>query len=310
MSGVDRKIFRFGIFEVDPGSGELRKAGSRLRLQGQPFQVLLMLLERPGDVITREEIRAKLWPSDTFVDFDHSLNTIINKIRDVLSDSAANPRFVETLAKRGYRFLVPVDSVAGRSGGGGEGAAVADSFLSSPPSIFRLTQQEELPVVSDGYVCGLFLLIQMMYLAFYIVVLARLPAVQDLLERMFSGNPGLTVAVILLASIGIPIRLLSVLRRVVLDYRSEAQVSQAFSRIVRSRRDMGALAVLANPANRSRLGLGHYRSSGLRPIWAADARFDAQKEQSGPKSGEISHVAFSLPRPLGVVYLGRALSTT
>jgi DNA-binding winged helix-turn-helix (wHTH) protein len=207
MSGVDRKIFRFGIFEVDPGSGELRKAGSRLRLQGQPFQVLLMLLERPGDVITREEIRAKLWPSDTFVDFDHSLNTIINKIRDVLSDSAANPRFVETLAKRGYRFLVPVDSVAGRSGGGGEGAAVADSFLSSPPSIFRLTQQEELPVVSDGYVCGLFLLIQMMYLAFYIVVLARLPAVQDLLERMFSGNPGLTVAVILLASIGIPIRL-------------------------------------------------------------------------------------------------------
>lgn len=207
MSGLDKKIFRFGVFEVDAGSGELRKAGSRLRLQGQPFQVLLLLLERPGDVITREEIRAKLWPSDTFVDFDHSLNTIINKIRDALSDSAANPRFVETLAKRGYRFLVPVDSVAGRSGDGSEGASVADPPLPSSPSIFQLTQREDLPVVPDGYVRGLFLLIQTMYLVFYIVVLARLPAVQDLLERVFGGYPGLTAAVILSASIGIPIRL-------------------------------------------------------------------------------------------------------
>jgi cholera toxin transcriptional activator len=207
MNRVDKKVFRFGVFEADSGSGELRKAGARLRLQGQPFQVLLLLLERPGDVITREEIRAKLWPSDTFVDFDHSLNTIINKIRDALSDSAANPRFVETLAKRGYRFLVPVDSLAEHSGPS-EKMTVPDTTVAvSSPSIFRLTRSEDLPAVPDGHVRGLFLLIQTMYLVFYIVVLARLPAVQDLLERMFGGLPSLTAAVILAASIGIPVRL-------------------------------------------------------------------------------------------------------
>lgn len=208
MNRVDKKVFRFGVFEADSGSGELRKAGARLRLQGQPFQVLLLLLERPGDVITREEIRAKLWPSDTFVDFDHSLNTIINKIRDALSDSAANPRFVETLAKRGYRFLVPVHSGAARSEGPSEKTTVSDMALAAPsPSVFHLTRSEDLPAVPDGYVRGLFLLIQTMYLVFYIVVLARLPAVQDLLERMFGGHPSLTAAVILAASIGIPVRL-------------------------------------------------------------------------------------------------------
>src|ERR1700691_3300207 len=109
MSGVKKRIFRFGVFEADANTGELRKAGLRLRLQEQPFQVLMLLLERPGEAITRDEIRQRLWPSDTFVDFDHSLNTNINKIREALNDSAANPRFIETLAKRGYRFLVPVD---------------------------------------------------------------------------------------------------------------------------------------------------------------------------------------------------------
>src|ERR1700683_1918300 len=104
------RVVRFGVFEVDLAAGELRKSGRRIRLQEQPFQILALLLERPGEVVTREEVRQKLWPADTFVDFDHSLNTIINKIRDALGDSAANPRFVETLAKRGYRFLVPVES--------------------------------------------------------------------------------------------------------------------------------------------------------------------------------------------------------
>ena len=89
-------IFRFGAYEADPGSGELRKSGVRLRVQEQPFQVLLVLLERPSEVVTREELRQKLWPADTFVDFDHSLNTVINKLREALSDSAANPRFIET----------------------------------------------------------------------------------------------------------------------------------------------------------------------------------------------------------------------
>jgi len=102
------KIIRFGTYEADVRSGELRKHGIRLRLQEQPFQVLCMLLERPGELVTREELRQRLWPADTFVDFDHGLNTAMNKLRDVLGDSAANPKFVETLAKRGYRFVGPL----------------------------------------------------------------------------------------------------------------------------------------------------------------------------------------------------------
>jgi len=105
------KIFHFGVFEADPGSGELRKSGVRLRLPEQPFQGFLLLVERPGEVVSREELRQKLWPADTFVDFDHSLNTIINKLREMLGDSASSPRFVETLANRGYRFLPAVEVV-------------------------------------------------------------------------------------------------------------------------------------------------------------------------------------------------------
>src|ERR1700686_3373699 len=104
-------FFRFGVYEADPGSGELRKSGVRLRVQEQPFQVLLTLLRRPSEVVTREELRQQLWPEDTFVDFDHSLNTVINKLREALSDSAANPRFIETLSRRGYRFVAPVEFV-------------------------------------------------------------------------------------------------------------------------------------------------------------------------------------------------------
>jgi TolB-like protein/DNA-binding winged helix-turn-helix (wHTH) protein/Flp pilus assembly protein TadD len=98
----------FGVFELDLRAGELRKHGMRVRLQEQPFQVLTMLLERPGEVVTREELQKKLWSADTFVDFDHGLNKAINKIREALSDSAESPRFVETVARRGYRFLAEV----------------------------------------------------------------------------------------------------------------------------------------------------------------------------------------------------------
>src|SRR5271165_4143896 len=106
------RVARFGVFELDLNAGELRKGGVKLRLQGQPYQVLTMLLERAGDVVTREELRQKLWPSDTFVDFDHSLNTAINKVREALGDSASSPRYVETLARRGYRFIAPVQGDA------------------------------------------------------------------------------------------------------------------------------------------------------------------------------------------------------
>ena len=101
---------RFGNFEVDLRSGELRKAGMKVKLSGQPFQVLTILLERHGDVVTREELQKRLWP-DTFVDVDHNLNASITKIREALGDSAESPRFVETLPRRGYRFLVPVNDI-------------------------------------------------------------------------------------------------------------------------------------------------------------------------------------------------------
>ena len=100
--------FRFGLFEADQESGELRKSGVRVRLQAQPFRVLICLLERPGEVVSRDEIQQRLWGTDTIVDFDHSLGTAINKLREALGDSAENPRFIETLARRGYRFIAPV----------------------------------------------------------------------------------------------------------------------------------------------------------------------------------------------------------
>jgi DNA-binding winged helix-turn-helix (wHTH) protein len=105
---------RFAVFEVDLRAGELTKRGLRIRLQGQPFQVLAMLLEKPGELVTREELCEKLW-GQTVVDFDHGLNKAINKIREALGDSAENPRFVETVARRGYRSLAdvtPIDTAA------------------------------------------------------------------------------------------------------------------------------------------------------------------------------------------------------
>src|SRR5262249_2265166 len=103
-----RRRLRFGVFELDLRAGELRKHGLRVRLQEQPFQVLATLLQSHGEVVTREELQKKLWPADTFVDFDPGLNKAGNKIREALSGSAASPRFVETVARRGYRFLAEV----------------------------------------------------------------------------------------------------------------------------------------------------------------------------------------------------------
>src|ERR1700732_5567206 len=112
VTGAKRegRILRFGIFELDSDSGELRKEGrAQPRLRDQALQILLMLLERPRDLVTREELRNLLWSSDTFVDFDHGLNTAINQLRSALGDSAANPRFIQTVPRRGYRFIAPVE---------------------------------------------------------------------------------------------------------------------------------------------------------------------------------------------------------
>src|SRR5216110_779725 len=104
-------ILRFGVFEVDVRAGEVHKQGARIKLQERPFHVLTVLLQRPGEVVTREELRSQNWPADTFVDFDNSLNTAINKLREALGDSADNPRFIETLPRRGYRLLAGMDEL-------------------------------------------------------------------------------------------------------------------------------------------------------------------------------------------------------
>jgi DNA-binding winged helix-turn-helix (wHTH) protein/tetratricopeptide (TPR) repeat protein/TolB-like protein len=110
-SNPGSRILRFGVFEVDLRSSELRKHGTRIGLQDQPFKILALLIEQPGEIITRNELRQKLWPADTFVNFDRSLNKAINKVRTVLGDSAESPRFVETVPRHGYRFIAPVEGV-------------------------------------------------------------------------------------------------------------------------------------------------------------------------------------------------------
>ena len=100
VSSAPRPI-RFGVFEADLQAEELRKNGAKVKLEGQPFQILALLLERPGHVVTREEVKQKLWPTNTFVDFEHSINAAVNRLRDALDDSAETPRFIETLPRRG-----------------------------------------------------------------------------------------------------------------------------------------------------------------------------------------------------------------
>src|ERR1700758_2348937 len=118
-------ILRFATFEADLRAGELRKQGKRIKIQEQPFHVLTFLLQRPGEVVTREELRNQNWPPDTFVDFDNSLNTAINKLREALGDSADNPRFIETLPRRGYRFIAPVIRTDGMRSGAAIGVGAA-----------------------------------------------------------------------------------------------------------------------------------------------------------------------------------------
>src|SRR5580698_673466 len=118
---------RFGVFEIDFVSGELRKRGVKIKLHEQPFKVLAMLVERPGEIITREELREKLWPADTFVDWDLGLNSAVMKLRAALGDSAENPRFVETLPRRGYRWIIPVEPIGAPQDENELGSSSADS---------------------------------------------------------------------------------------------------------------------------------------------------------------------------------------
>ncbi len=135
---------------MDVRSGELRKQGVKIKLQEQPFHVLSVLLERPGEVVTREELRSQNWPADTFVDFDNSLNTAINKLREALGDSADNPRFIETLPRRGYRFIAPVIGVDGTTRGTATGVNVA-----APPRSRKIVVTVAVAVLAAGIAGGL-----------------------------------------------------------------------------------------------------------------------------------------------------------
>jgi len=220
-SNSQARLFRFGMFELDSVTGELRKDGkSRPRIRDQALQILIMLLEKSDDVVSRDELRERLWPADTFVDFDHGLNTAINQVRTALGDSAANPKFIQTLPRRGYRFIGPVQIVAGQNAAASVGAENRDKIIEGPgqrtevlTSAARemrtsiLSDQRDLPVVRKESVRILFSLIQLMYLIFYIIFLVRLSFAEAVLNDW--GRYGFTVFVVLVvaAAIGIPVRL-------------------------------------------------------------------------------------------------------
>jgi cholera toxin transcriptional activator len=219
--------YRFGVFEADEETGELRRQGVRLRLNAQPFQVLLMLLDRPGALVTREEISRELWPEGTFVDYDHGVNSSVNRIREALGDTAGSPRFIETLARRGYRFIAPVERIAGSeilvapgrpdasTGKTAEIAPPVDPPL-APPN-FNLAEpkgkggfgilstEEELPKSSRAVVQTLYILFQLMYLGFYVGALANLAEIEDLLSPLPHAAAAYG-AVLVTAAILIPVR--------------------------------------------------------------------------------------------------------
>lgn len=198
QSSSPPQLFRFGVFEIDLAAGELRKNGAKVRLQEQPFQVLALLLERRGEVVPREELRKRLWPADTFVDFDHSLNTAVNKIREALGDSASSPRFVETVARRGYRFLGPVESVV----------LVGELPTSKSAGTSPLHANLDVPLPDRRVTRGLFLLIQVMYLVFYLEALFHLQAIEPVAGSIVPGWAafGVAVTALIAAGVGIPLR--------------------------------------------------------------------------------------------------------
>lgn len=221
------RIARFGVFELDLSAGELRKSGVKLRLQEQPFQVLALLLERAGDVVIREELQQNLWAADTFVDFDHSLNTAINKVREALGDSASSPRYVETVARRGYRFIAPVQSLVqsdvGESAHANGTAAPTQGSSASTlnnPAALPVHPELQVPIARRAFTRGLFALIQLMYLIFYLTALFRLHPVQAVADLFLSLRAAtfLTGTVMVTAGVGIPLRFY-LMSAVGFDYR-------------------------------------------------------------------------------------------
>jgi DNA-binding winged helix-turn-helix (wHTH) protein len=206
--------YRFGAFEADAVTGELRRQGIRLRLNAQPFQLLCVLLDRPGELLTRDEIARQLWPDGTFVDAEHGVNSAVNRIREALNDSATSPRFLETLARRGYRFVAPVERIApANSAIAAEPTAPAisaDAAIAAPRRAQARTRilasPEELPKIPYTVAQTLFILLQLMYLGFYIGALANLPEIDDLFAALLPRPPLAFTILIVTAAILIPVR--------------------------------------------------------------------------------------------------------
>jgi len=190
--------YRFGVFEADAATGELRRQGIRVKLNAQPFQVLCMLLARPGELLTREQISRELWPDGTFVDYEHGVNSAVNRIREALGDTAGNPRFVETLARRGYRFIAPVERI------GSDETPQPESPAASETVTFLATA-EDLPKTSHPIVRTLFVLLQLMYLSFYIGALANLAEIEELVSALSKSTETLVVLIVT-AALLIPVR--------------------------------------------------------------------------------------------------------
>ena len=206
MEQVAARRYRFGAFEADAATGELRRQGVKVRIHAQPFQVLMMLLERPGEVLTREEISRELWPDGTFVDYEHGVNSAVNRVREALGDKANSPRFVETLARKGYRFVAPVERieepVASVPGVvvSAAGAAVQSGFFGGV-----LATPEDLPRDSRGVARTLFVLLQVMYVAFYVGALANLGEIHELLSALSYARAAFLV-IVGTAALLIPVR--------------------------------------------------------------------------------------------------------
>jgi cholera toxin transcriptional activator len=210
--------YRFGVFEVDSTTGELRRKGVRVKLHSQPFQVLFMLLERPGEMLTREEICRELWPDGTFVDYEHGVNSAVNRLRDALGDKASNPRFIETLPRRGYRFLAPVERITlEEEKEEASTVAVAAQVLEGPRVLPAaqaktgfldrvLATPEDLPKSSHSTVQTLFVLLQVMYLGFYAGALSNLAEINEIFSPLRFATSAFTV-MILTAALLIPVRI-------------------------------------------------------------------------------------------------------
>jgi cholera toxin transcriptional activator len=205
-------LYRFGAFEADARTGELRRQGLRVKLHSQPLQLLLLLLERPGELLTREEISRELWPDGTFVDYEHGVNSAMNRIREALGDKASHPRFIETLARRGYRFVAPVERIALPEEDSAESTAGISNEPAGDSAVARtgffdqvLSGPEDLPKSPHFVVQTLFVLLQLMYLGFYVGALSNLGEIRELLAALPHATQIFTV-LIATAAVLIPVR--------------------------------------------------------------------------------------------------------